>query len=254
MNEGTSSTRPARIVSKRDEDRFVAAGTLPRHEHVRSPDEMRRILLIGEIGILFIVAPLFMRYVVYNHQVPLYYALPPVLGLMLALLFLDGSFHLKQELGRRLTRETVLSILAIFAVFGGLLALFVWLWMPEQFLNLPSTRLKRWLKLLVLYPFTSVLAQEFVYRVFFFHRYGALFKDHRALILVNGLVFAFAHVLFRNWIALGLTFAGGMLFAWRYDKTRSFWAIWLEHTLWGWLIFTIGLGNYFFTGVRNPAW
>ncbi len=126
--------------------------------------------------------------------------------------------------------------------------------MPEQFLNLPPTRMKRWLKLLVLYPFTSVLAQEFVYRVFFFHRYGTLFKDHRTLILVNGLAFAFAHVLFRNWIALTLTFAGGMLFAWRYDRTKSFWAIWLEHTLWGWLIFTVGLGSYFFTGVRNPAW
>lgn len=254
MNEGTNSTGPAPDLPLEREDRFTAAGTLPRHDHVRDPDEMRRILLIGEIGILFIVAPLFMRYVVYDHKVPLFYALPPVLGLMLALLFFDKSFHLTQELKKGFTRPTLYSILAIFAVFGGLLALFVAMSMPEQFLNLPSTRMKRWLKLLVLYPFTSVLAQEFVYRVFFFHRYGTLFKDHRTLILVNGLAFAFAHVLFRNWIALTLTFAGGMLFAWRYDRTKSFWAIWLEHTLWGWLIFTVGLGSYFFTGVRNPAW
>ena len=246
--------RPAKIVEKLAGDRFAAAGTLPRHDHVRSPDELRRIFLIGEIGILFIIAPLFMRYVVYNHQVPLYYALPPVLGIMLALLFFDKSFHIQQELGKGFSRETLLSILAIFVVFGGLLTVAVAHFMPEKFLHLPTTRSTRWLKLLVLYPFTSVLAQEFVYRVFFFHRYGALFKDHRILILVNGLAFAFAHILFRNWIALILTFLGGMLFAWRYDRTRSFYAIWFEHTLWGWLIFTIGLGVYFFTGVRNPAW
>lgn len=219
-----------------------------------APGEMHRILLIGEIGFLFIVAPLFMRYVVYNHQVPLYFALPPVLLIMVALLFFDKSFDLRQELGGELTRETVLSIVMIFLAFGALLTLAVAVYMPDLFLNLPATRTKRWLKLLVLYPFTSVLAQEFIYRVFFFHRYGALFKDHRVFIIVNGLAFAFAHVLFRNWIALGLTFSGGMLFAWRYDKSRSFYAVWLEHTLWGWLIFTIGLGNYFFTGVRNPAW
>ncbi len=47
---------------------------------------------------------------------------------------------------------------------------------------------------------------------------------------------------------------GGMQFARRSYKTKSFWAVWFEHTLWGWLIFTVGLGDYFFTGVRNPAW
>jgi hypothetical protein len=42
-----------------------------------------------------------------------------------------------------------------------------------------------------------------------------------------------------------------MLLAYRYEATRSFWAVWIEHTLWGWLVFTIGLGGYFFTGVSN---
>jgi len=244
---------PARIVQKTTEDRFAAAGTLPRLD-VRSPDETRPIVLIGEIALLFILAPMFMRYIVYTQQVPLFYALPPVLGIMLALLFFDRTFDIRRELGRGVSQSTLLSILAILLVFGALLSLAVYVWTPEKFFKLSGLRTSRWLKILFLYPFTSVLAQEFVYRVFFFHRYGALFKDFRVLVLANGLAFAFAHVLFRNWIALVLAFVGGMLFAWRYDKTRSFWAVFVEHTLWGWLIFTVGLGTYFFTGVRNPAW
>jgi membrane protease YdiL (CAAX protease family) len=245
--------RPPRILGLVG-NRFAATGTLPRAPDVGRPDEMRRIRLIGELGILFILAPLFMRYVVYNHQVPLYYALPPVLGIMLALLFFDPTFKLGREFKTKFPRETLSSILIIFVIFGGVLAAWVATVMPERFFELPRTRSTRWLKLLVLYPFTSVLAQEFVYRVFFFHRYGTLFANQWTLIVVNGLAFAFAHILFRNWIAVTLTLAGGMLFAWRYHKTKSFWAVWFEHTLWGWLIFTVGLGVYFFTGVRNPAW
>ena len=51
-----------------------------------------------------------------------------------------------------------------------------------------------------------------------------------------------------------LFFIGGALFAWRYERSRSFWAVWVEHVLWGWLVFTVGLGVFFFTGVANPSW
>jgi len=99
-----------------------------------------------------------------------------------------------------------------------------------------------------------VLAQEFMYRAFFFHRYGPLFSSRWMLIGVNAMVFSLGHVLFRNWIALGGTLIAGLLLAWRYERTRSFWAVWVEHVLWGWLVFTIGLGVFFFTGIKNPAW
>ena len=47
------------------------------------------------------------------------------------------------------------------------------------------------------------------------------------------------------------TAAAELLFAMRYAATRSYWAVVLEHTLWGWLVFTTGLGRYVFTGVSN---
>ena len=40
----------------------------------------------------------------------------------------------------------------------------------------------------------------------------------------------------------------------RYALTRSFWAVYLEHTLWGALVFTVGLGRFFFTGVGIVGW
>ncbi|MGL4395544.1 MAG: CPBP family intramembrane glutamic endopeptidase [Hyphomicrobium sp.] len=209
---------------------------------------------MAEIVVLFVIAPLAMRIAVYDYGVPMFYALGPVLALMLALLFLDPSYHFAPELRRTLDAETVRSIVTCFAVGGIMMALVVWTLMPDRFMALPLSRPTRWMKIMLLYPFTSVLAQEFVYRVFFFHRYGPLFSRKLVLIVVSGILFGLAHALFRNWIAVGLSALGGALFAWRYARTQSFAAVWLEHTLWGWLIFTIGLGVFFFTGVSNPTW
>ena len=54
-----------------------------------------------------------------------------------------------------------------------------------------------------------------------------------------------------HWEAVTISFIGGLIFAYRYTRTRSFLAVWLEHALYGDLIFTVGLGRFFFTGVAN---
>ena len=106
--------------------------------------------------------------------------------------------------------------------------------------------------IMLLYPLLSVIPQELIYRTFFFHRYGPLFGEARWLaIAVNGLLFGFAHVIFGSYVSIVLTAFLGCLVAWRYDETRSFWAVWLEHSLYGCLVFTIGLGHYFFTGIAT---
>jgi membrane protease YdiL (CAAX protease family) len=88
--------------------------------------------------------------------------------------------------------------------------------------------------------------------VFFFHRYGPLFAHARqALIVLNAVYFAFGHIIFMSMPSVVLSFFGGLLFAWRYDRTRSYWAVVLEHSLYGNLIFTVGLGRHFYTGVAN---
>lgn len=235
-------------------DGFCAGGSIPRPAAVAYPSDARRVRLLAEFGFLYVVTPLLMRLAVFHYHVPLFYALPPILAMMIAMFTFDSSFDLKREMLRGFTRATLRSILLIFAAGCGLVAALVALEMPDHLFALTAERPGMWLKIMTLYPFTSVLAQEFFYRVLFFHRFGPLFPNRAMLIVANAFVFALGHAIFGNWIAVAGTFAVGLLLAWRYQRTRSFWAVWFEHVLWGWLAFTIGLGAYFFTGVKNPAW
>jgi len=99
------------------------------------------------------------------------------------------------------------------------------------------------------------VVQELVYRTFFFHRYGALFgRAWWLAILLNGALFGLGHIVIGTELAVYGTMATGTLFAYRYAVTRSFWAVFIEHTLWGALVFTVGLGRFFFAGVGILSW
>jgi membrane protease YdiL (CAAX protease family) len=60
--------------------------------------------------------------------------------------------------------------------------------------------------------------------------------------------FAFLHIIFRNTLAVSLTFLGGLLFAARYAQTGSLATSSFEHALYGCWLFTVGLGQYFYHG------
>jgi membrane protease YdiL (CAAX protease family) len=232
-----------------------AGGSLPRATPHASPGAVRRLRLIVELALIFIGAPLIMTYAVHGIRLPLFLALPPVLGGLILYLLWDDSFRVTRELSRGFALSELGSMLAIFLIVGSAVALFVGQQLPDMFLGMPRYRPRLWLAILIFYPLMSVLAQELVYRTFFFHRYGPLFGDRRWLaVMTNGAVFGFGHILFMNWVAVVGAFALGTLLAYRYERTRSYWAVCLEHTLYGWLIFTVGLGTFFFTGVWNPLW
>ena len=67
---------------------------------------------------------------------------------------------------------------------------------------------------------------------------------------MSAIAFSFAHIIFRNPIAMSFTLIGGVLFAWRYAETGSLFASSFEHALYGCWMFTIGLGEYFYKGAR----
>lgn len=207
-----------------------------------------------ECAILFLAAPVLMRAAMYDHKVPLFFALLPAAMVIAWLIWRDESFDLKRALGGAMPVGTLKRILVPFAIGVPIVIGAIALFLPDHLFNLPRERTKLWAKMLVLYPVTSVIAQEAVYRVFFFHRYAALFPRRWPMNAASAAAFAISHVVFRNWIALAVTLIAGLLLAWRYDRTRSFKAVWLEHTLWGWLLFTCGLGVYFLSGSKNPAW
>jgi membrane protease YdiL (CAAX protease family) len=105
-----------------------------------------------------------------------------------------------------------------------------------------------WAVVMVVYPVLSVYPQGILYRAFFFERYGELFPGKWTMILASAAAFAFLHIIFRNWLAVALTFGGGVLFAARYAETGSLATSSFEHALYGCWLFTVGLGQYFYHG------
>lgn len=105
-----------------------------------------------------------------------------------------------------------------------------------------------WVLVMLFYPLLSVYPQELIYRSFFFHRYRDLIKNPTLSILFNALLFGYMHIIFHNWIAVALTFIGGLFFAYLYLRSRSLLFVSIVHALYGDLIFTLGLGQYFYHG------
>ena len=226
-----------------------AAGTVSQS----APSVGRRIWLTVELLLLFVAAPVGLDMVVHQQRIPLFVALLPVLIIVVFILLLDPTFQLRRELTRWFGWRTALTILLIFAIGGAAVTYWVKVTHPAWFMDMPTNRPETWKHVMLLYPIGSVLTQEIVYRTFYFHRYGPLFGRFALFgLLLNGPLFGLAHIVVGTPFAVLSTCVTGLLFAVRYHTARSFWAVWIEHTLWGWLVFTVGLNHYFFTGIPNP--
>lgn len=122
---------------------------------------------------------------------------------------------------------------------------------PEGLLSLPLHRPGLWLMIMVFYPFVSALPQELIFRALFFRRYAPLFGDGRLAVATNALAFGYGHLFYQNWIAIGASFAAGAVIGWAYWRTRSFPLAWALHAIGGMLVFTSGLGIFFYSGAVN---
>lgn len=132
----------------------------------------------------------------------------------------------------------------------GLLASLSWVMLPQQFLWIPKQKPQLWLIILIFYPLISVAPQEFLYRVYFFRRYGNLFSNRLIFVVSNASAFSLLHLMYDNWVAPVLTLFGGWLFASAWLYHRNFFLLWMEHSAYGLAIFTFGLGSYFY---ESPA-
>ncbi len=240
------------ILNTQKSYELLAGGSIGHPPETVRPRFERRAWLWAELAVFFVGVPLLLRWVIHDLHIPLILVLQPLLlGFVLYLLW-DDTFHVRRELIKGFAARHLIWIGLLFAMVGGSITLATWLVFPNRFLAFPLHRPEIWMVVLLLYPLLSVIPQELVYRTFFFHRYGPVFGGARwAMVLTNGTLFGFAHIIFDNWIAVAGSAAVGVIIAYRYWMTRSFWAAWLEHTLYGCLIFTVGLGMFFFTGISN---
>lgn len=222
-----------------------AHGSLPMVPRLR----VRRLRLIAEIGLFYLCLPLLYAHLIQTYHVSLIVLMQPLLIALVGYLLWSPDFSLRREFSRGVSWRGVAGIVGLFMLVAGAIALWVWATMPGRFLSFPLYNTRMWLLVMLFYPLLSVLPQELAFRSFFFHRYGQLFGDRLWLLAaVNGALFGFAHIIYGGAVSIVLSGALGVLLAWRYAQTRSLRAIWLEHALYGQMIFTVGLGRYFFTG------
>lgn len=209
--------------------------------HVRSSG---KLWLAVECVALCLGVPL----VVATHWIPI--PIMPALLLMTIGCWLvlqwQHKIHLQDLLRPRVPAAEWKRILVLFLAAIPCLTAVLWLMNPEAILFLVREHTGFWLLIMFAYPILSVIPQEIIYRAFFFERYRPLFGEGAGMIVASALVFAFGHIVFHNSISVILTFIGGLLFAITYRRTKSLILVAAEHSLYGWAIFTIGYGQYFF--------
>lgn len=197
-----------------------------------------------EASLLFIALPV----VFYFDLLPVrkIVALLLVTGVCTVILWVDGSYDF-----RRLTyRPNIPGMAKKLLVRSGLVAVVVFVLTmtlePDQLLIFPRREPMIWGIVMLLYPVLSALPQELIYREFFFHRYQDFIKPEWLLVVASACSFSFLHIIYDNEWALLLSLIGGFLFARTYQETRSLYWVSIEHALYGCIVFTIGMGNYFY--------
>lgn len=144
-------------------------------------------------------------------------------------------------------------ILIYFALTLATCLAFVFALAPERFLSFPLSNPGFWLIVVTFYPLLSAFPQEIIYRSLFFERYQSLFPNEWTAIIANGALFGFGHLFYDNWVTIAMTSVGGAIMGWAYLRHRSVLLAWVLHALAGQIIFTVGLGVYFYHGAVGSA-
>jgi membrane protease YdiL (CAAX protease family) len=203
--------------------------------------------LIGEFILLFIGLPTACLFGIF----PIYpiFALWIFAAVYIVILIFDKGFAVSQ-LWRVCSWKDLFTILVRFILMAVLLGSYVVVFEPDLLFNFPRYRPYTWMMVMILYPLLSACPQGLTHRAFLFYRYQSIFKGGWMIFASAG-AFAYMHVVFKNPLALLLTFAGGLLFAKTYADTRSLVTSMIEHALYGNFLFSIGLGKYLYLGAAG---
>ncbi|WP_022851791.1 CPBP family intramembrane glutamic endopeptidase [Limisalsivibrio acetivorans] len=206
---------------------------------------MRKILIILELLILYVAMPLV--YVVFFKGVS---PIPFLLGAMVygaVVLMFNKGFD-RKELRRIPSRGEFHRMLRLFVLMAVLAVLFMLAVIPGELFSFPMQRPYIWIMVMLLYPLLSVYPQEILYRTLIFRRFDELGMNGNTAMHASAFAFALAHTGLYNITAFILSWLGGYIFSYTYKRTRSLPAVFLEHSLYGCWIFTLGMGYFFYHG------
>lgn len=201
-----------------------------------------KIFKLIEIIIIYAGIPLlyYFDYIPFHKSIPLLI----VFAIFLVLLLINKNFNRKLFGFNGFNNWK--PIIIRFLMIALIIVVFVLIFSRDSFFILPAERPGLWLLIMVFYPIWSVYPQELIYRTWFFHRYKDLIRNETYLIILNALLFSFSHLIFRNLLVILLTIPAGLMFAYTYRRSNSLMVVFIEHMLYGNLIFTVGLGRYFY--------
>lgn len=121
-----------------------------------------------------------------------------------------------------------------------------YLLIPEMLFAFVKNNPRFWLAVFILYPCLSAWPQELIYRAFMFQRYAKLFGGNLGMVAASTIAFAFLHIIYLSWVSMTLTLIAGYVFSINYKKTGHLATAALEHAIYGNLVFTIGMGIFFY--------
>ncbi len=205
-----------------------------------SPNKTRRI---GEMVILYGVLPVIIMLDLWD--IPLM-AILLFMGITVYLyLIYDPAFDRKTFINWKQGRSELGKIFWMFGISAVLMVVLIWIIDASKMFLLIRTKPLLMMVISIFYPVFSVIPQGLAYRSMFFHRYGDLLPGNALKIILSAAAFSFGHVLYKNWLVLALTFIAGIIFSYRYFKTKSLAVSVLEHSLYGVWLFACGLGYFF---------
>jgi uncharacterized protein len=144
-------------------------------------------------------------------------------------------------------------VVAVFAAVTLAVALTVALATTGDPLRFIRERPGFFVLVMVFYPVLSALPQELLFRVLWFRRYEGILPQGWPGIVLNAAAFSLAHLMYWSGIVAAMTFAGGLVFAWAYQRRGSFLMAVVLHALAGQIVFALGLGMFFYSGnVARP--
>jgi membrane protease YdiL (CAAX protease family) len=203
---------------------------------------MNFVFKVIELVTLFIGLPL----LYYFDILPGHKSLPLLVVFVLVLIYLITSKKFnRKELGFNnfmgwkglITRMAIGTLIIFIATIA---------FIPEALFYLPKNNPMLWALIMIFYPLWSAFTQELIYRPFFFFRYQSVFENKNVLAIVNGLLFGFLHFIFGNWIAVVGATIIGTIWAFSYQRHKSLLAVAIEHAFIGNMLYTIGLGQFFY--------
>ena len=195
-----------------------------------------------EIVVLFIASPIILFL-----EIPIIYKVIFLfLGVVyIALISIFIEKFSKVNIDKKIKQSSLKNIIIRFVIIAVLTTLVLYFQNKAQLFNVVLNKPDLWLKFSGVYILFSVIPQELIYRTFFVKRYQKIIKSEVLFLLINSILFSFAHIWFQSWTVLAFTFVGSLLFINTYLKTKSTWLVFLEHSLYGVWLYTVGYGEVF---------